>query len=165
MPLLNLHAQQFINLSSRLSCRKLMRVKHHSRYSHQSADVDSLPSGSRNLCDAQHVYDKWSSRAVVHKHSSPSCSYFKYVSFCKKQDACSPTWQHHYLIHHIILSQLFWRSMLCIIGLTCCVAVTETSLVDSRDDSYQAFASLLIISPYNRFMGWRHGNHFIKHFK
>lgn len=85
---------------------QLMRVKHHSRYSHQSADVDSLPSGSRNLCDAQHVYDKWSSHAVVHKHSSPSCLYFN-VSFCKKQDACSPTWQHHYLIHHIILSQLF----------------------------------------------------------
>lgn len=53
---------------------QLMRVSRRTSHSHQSADVGFVPSGSRNLCDARHVYDKWSSCALVHKHYSPRIS-------------------------------------------------------------------------------------------
>lgn len=144
MPLLNLHARPFINVSSRGT-----RVKHHS---HQSADVGCLPQGRTTSVTHSTLLTSGGSCAAVHKHSSPSCLDFRFMSFCKNRmhvaqhgnitDIWSITlfslsgfdaWCHASLLFHVVLQR------------------TEASFVDS----HQACASLLIISPYNRLTGWR----------
>ena len=115
---LNPHAQQFINLSSRLSSRGLNII---SRFLHQSADLDS-PSlrVTRPLRCTTRLWQVEQSRDRT--QTSPSIMFISGICvILQKEDACIPTWQHHFLIHHVLVSQLFWHLMPCIVALTCSI--------------------------------------------
>ena len=161
MPLLNLHAQQFINQSSRASCHGSWGLN----IIHVCFFCFFLTSICRSRLPSLRVTQSlWCTTRLwqVEQSWDGTQTFLSIMLICKK-DACIPTWRYQLPIHHVIPSQLFWHLMPCIVGLCMLYLATETSPVDLKDDLYQAFASLLIISPpYNPII--YNVNHFIRHF-